>query len=115
MVNVLSGALAGGSLLSVNSYVLTLGLQPQVLLISAICAAAGAYLLSGFTISLGFLTIPLNFAALLAGAIGANLVARYMEMPVDVTFVRPLIISFLGMTAAAVVVLVLLSRNRQGS
>ncbi len=112
MAGLAAEILGGGFFLATNSVLLTVGLQPRHLIIAAVCAALGAFILSRFTMSLGSLTYPINFCALFAGAIIANLVAKYFQAPLDYSFQRPLLVSIAGMAVASVITLLFLSRSR---
>ena len=95
-----------------ETIVVAFGLQPYVLLIAAICAAIGAFIVSRYTIALGWLTYPINFCVLFAGAFIANHAMKYMQPPLDHSYQRALIVSLAGMAVASLVMLVFLSRSR---
>lgn len=95
-----------------DSILILIGLQRHILIIALVCAVLGAFVLSRFTLSMGVLTYPINFCALLLGAIGANLLMKQVRLPLDYDFERPLFISIAGMAVASIVTLFFLSRDR---
>lgn len=95
-----------------NLLVFELGLRPEVVLLGMICALFGALLLSRYTRPLGVLTYPLNYLALLAGAMAANWLTKNVQVSLRMAKEWPLLMSLSGMAVAAVIMLLLLPRSR---
>jgi uncharacterized membrane protein YeaQ/YmgE (transglycosylase-associated protein family) len=109
----MSGLLEAGPAFALTGLLTDLGPHPDVWLIALICAALGTLILSRHTYQLGFLTYPINFCVLLAGALAANLLLRDVRLPVDSMMERVLIISIGGMVIASLVIMLLMPRDRQ--
>jgi Na+/glutamate symporter len=99
-------------MLAAGDLLVTIGLLPKVLLTAAVCAALGAIILSRFTQALGSASLPLNFVVLFAGAVVANVMMKPLPEPLDYSLERPFVVSLAGMSVAAIVRLLLLSRRR---
>jgi hypothetical protein len=95
----------------IDDFFVAVGLQQNEFVVAALCALIGAFIMSRFTMSLGTLTYPVNFCVLLAGAVIANLLMKNVEMPLDYSLQRPLIVSMAGMAVAALISLLVLSRD----
>lgn len=95
-----------------NQILILIGLQTHIFVIALVCSALGAVILSRFTMSLGMLTYPINFVALLAGAVAANLLMKQVRLPLDYDLERPLFLSVLGMAVVSIITLFFLSRDR---
>jgi uncharacterized oligopeptide transporter (OPT) family protein len=95
-----------------DNFLILIGLQTHIFVIALVCAVLGAFVLSRFTMSVGMLTYPINFLALLVGAISANLLMKQVRLPLDHNFERPLVVSIAGMAVASILALVFLSRDR---
>ena len=89
-----------------------LGVAPDALVISVICASLGTLFLTAHTLQLGILSYVINFLALLAGAIGANILLAGVRLPLGFSIERPLIISIGGMVFASLIMILLMPRNR---
>jgi hypothetical protein len=96
----------------VNNILILIGLQTHIFVIALVSSAIGAVILSRFTMSLGMLTYPVNFCALMIGAVSANLLMKQVRLPLDYDFERPLVVSVAGMAVASILTLAILSRDR---
>ena len=108
----MGGMLLGGQFLIMDHLLIDLGLQPGVLLTAAVCAVLGAVLLSRYTVSLGTLTLPINFCALFVGGAAANMIANVFQLPLVSSFDQPLLISIAGMAVTSIIMLVFMARDR---
>lgn len=88
------------------------GLPDNVLAIALICSFLGTAFLSRHTLQLGILGYLINFLVLLAGAITANVLMKNVRLPLDYYIERPLVITLGGMLAASIILLLVLSRDR---
>ena len=61
--------------------VIRLDLSGEALMMSVLFSAAGAVVLGKFTGTLGHLTVPLNFSALLVGSVIANCLLDGIDIP----------------------------------
>jgi len=95
-----------------NLLVVEFGLRPEVVVLGMICALAGAIFLSRYTRPLGVLTYPLNYIVLLMGAMLANWLTKGIQMPLHQAEEWPLLISLAGMVVAALLMLLLIPRDR---
>jgi hypothetical protein len=107
------GLFEAGPVLALTGLLADIGLHPDALVIAAICAGLGTLILSRHTYQLGFVTYPLNFCALFAGAVAANLLMQDVRLPVDSMMERLLIISIGGMVIASLVIMLLMPKDRQ--
>ncbi|MBI2718703.1 MAG: hypothetical protein HY245_09495 [Rhizobiales bacterium] len=78
---------------------------PTVLPFSYVCSGLGALILAKFTGSIGSLTVPVHFSALLIGALSANWLFRGLHLPIDQQLQQPMLVSLLGMLVAAIIML----------
>jgi hypothetical protein len=85
-----------------------LSLPPEAFSVSAVYAALGAVILGKFTAKVGAMTLPLNYAALLAGALIANWALSGVHLPVGNDLQAPIIFAIVGMTPAAVMMMAFL-------
>ncbi len=69
--------------------------------LSYICSGAGAFILAKFTGSLGGLTLPVNYSALLIGALLANWLFTGVSLPIEHNLHQPLLVSLTGMVLGA--------------
>ncbi len=95
-----------------NLLVIEFGLRPEVVVLGMICALIGAIFLSRYTRPLGLLTYPLNCLVLLTGAMLANWLMKGIQMPLRQAVEWPLLISLAGMAVAALLMLLLMPRDR---
>lgn len=79
-------------------------------LISAIFSGAGAVILGKFTSNLGMLTMPLNYAGLLMGALMANYALAGLRIPVAGDLQTPILLALTGMSFAGVAMMALMKR-----
>ena len=101
----MSGLLEAGPVFAVTGLLADIGLDSGVLVIAMICAGLGTLILSRYTYQLGFLTYPLNFAVLFAGAVAANMLLQDVRLPVNSLMERVLIISIGGMVVASLIMI----------
>jgi hypothetical protein len=85
-------------------------LPPSTFSISAIFSGAGAVILGKFTSNVGALTLPLNYAGLLVGALIANWWFGGIQLPLAGDFQAPIIFALAGMGIAGVGMMALLRR-----
>lgn len=83
--------------------------QPTVLIL--ICCTVGAVILSRYTGNMGNLTIPVNFSALFIGSLLSNWLLGRLHLPVDRVLVQPLLITLVGMVAAAFCLMMLIKSD----
>ena len=86
-------------------------LPPSVIPIAVICALAGSGVLSLYTRWYGLGTLLFNGVALFIGAMAANLLSLDLYLPLDRYYVRPVVVSFAGMSLISVVVLMWFVRS----
>ena len=109
----MSDVFFGGSFLAASRLLVDIGLPTDVIVIAAICAGCGTFFLSRHTFYLGWLSYPVNFCVLLAGALAANILLSEVRLPFGYSIERPLIISLGGMLVVSLVALLLMPRDRQ--
>ena len=81
-------------------------MTPEKVAIAAIFSGAGSTILSKFTGSIGYLTMPLNFVALFVGALLSNWVSEGVRLPMmNATLQTPMILTIAGMTVTALAVM----------
>lgn len=95
-----------------NLLVVEFGLRPEAVFLGILCALLGAVFLSRYTRPLGLLTYPLNFIVLLTGAMLANWLTKDIQLPLRQADEWPLLISLAGMAVAALLMLLLMPRDR---
>jgi hypothetical protein len=86
-------------------------LPPTALMVALICALLGTAILSRFTHRAGLVSLLINMGTLFLGAYFANLLTAALELPLERHYVRPILMSVLGMSASSVLVLMLFSRT----
>lgn len=100
---------------SIASWIPAGGAQPVAsdgtLPINYICSVLGGLILSKFTGNVGVFTIPLNVAALFIGATLASTYLQRFDLPFDRTLEQPLIGAVIGMSVAAIVMMIWLKRD----
>ena len=101
-----------GPMLAVISLLGGLGVAPDALAICTICAGLGTFILTRHTVQLGVMSYVINFLALFAGAIGANVLLAGVRLPLGFSIERPLIISIGGMLFASLIMILVMPRNR---
>ena len=79
-----------------------------------LCVALGAVILTQFTRLGGVLGFVVNAAVLLAGATAANFLASGIYVPLSLTVDKTLLVSFAGMLACSLALLMLFPRHRGG-
>jgi hypothetical protein len=85
-------------------------LPPRTLSVAAIFAGICAVILCKFTGKLGALTLPLNYIALLVGALAANRVLDGISVPLAGELQAPIVYALSGMCIAGVMMMALLRR-----
>ena len=86
-------------------------LSPQLLPLTGLFATMGGLILTRHTGSIGNATLPLNVSALFIGAMLANWLAQNVKLPLESTVETPLVMSLVGMTLAALLMLRWLQGN----
>ena len=79
-----------------------------------LCVALGAMILTQFTRLGGMLGFVVNATVLLAGATAANLLVSAIPVPLSPTVDKTLLVSFAGMLACSLGLLMLFPRHRGG-
>jgi hypothetical protein len=87
------------------------GLPSLTLSIAVIFSGAGLAILNRFTGNVGFATLPLNYFALLFGALSANWILKDVRTPFEPTLQAPIIFGIAGMTASALLMMLVLRRQ----
>ena len=87
-------------------------LPPTAVPVALVCAMCGAAVLALFTRWIGLATLLINAVVLFIGAYAANVLSADLNLPLERYYVRPIMMSFLGMSISSLVVLALLSRGR---
>jgi hypothetical protein len=85
--------------------IVRLDLSAEALMMSVIFSAAGAVVLGTFTGSLGHLTVPLNFFALLVGSVIANCLLDGIDIPAIQYQQEILVFTVLGLITGSFAVL----------
>jgi hypothetical protein len=92
-------------LMNITSFIPSVGGEPSLpdasLPISYLSSGAGALILGKFTGSVGSLTLPLNYSALLIGTVMANWLLGGIDLPLENQLQQPLLISTIGMVVGA--------------
>ena len=81
--------------------IVRLDLSREALMMSVIFSAAGTVILGKFTGSLGHLTAPLNFAALLVGSVIANCLLDGIDIPAIQYQQEVLVFTILGLISGS--------------
>ncbi|MGQ0486156.1 MAG: hypothetical protein ACT4SY_12495 [Hyphomicrobiales bacterium] len=76
-------------------------LPPESVSMSSLFSGAGTMILGKFTSGVGYLTMPLNYFAMFAGAVAANWLLGGIELPMDQQLQQPLLITLGGMLIGA--------------
>ena len=87
-------------------------LPPTAVPVALVCGLCGAVVLSLFTRWMGLTSLLINGVVLCIGAYVANVLTAGLTIPLERYYVKPIIMSFLGMSASSVLVLMLFSRSR---
>jgi hypothetical protein len=87
------------------------GLPSTTFSIAVIFSGAGLAILNRFTGNVGYMTLPINYFALLFGALTANWYCRDMRTPFEPTLQAPIIFAIAGMTVSALVMMLILRRQ----
>ena len=98
---------------SVTGLLADIGLGRDVLMVAMVCSGLGTLILARYTYQIGFLTYPLNFCVLFAGAVAANLLLKDVRLPLNSSTERMLIISIGGMVVASLILVLLMPKNRE--
>jgi hypothetical protein len=100
---------------TVTGLLADIGLGRDVLAVAMVCSGLGTLILSRHTYQIGFLTYPLNFCVLFAGAVAANLLLKDVRLPLNSSIERMLIISIGGMVVASLIMVLLMPKDRESS
>jgi hypothetical protein len=87
------------------------GLPSGTFSIAVIFSGAGLAILNRFTGNVGFATLPLNYLALLFGALFANWILKDIRTPFEPTLQAPIVFGIAGMTVSALLMLVVLRKQ----
>ncbi len=79
--------------------------------VSVILAGVGAVILNNFTGNIGFATVPMNYLALLAGALVSNWMFAGIDFPFDPRLQAPLIFAIVGMSIMGLSMMLMLRRE----
>ncbi|MCX7348511.1 MAG: hypothetical protein NTZ54_02980 [Alphaproteobacteria bacterium] len=79
--------------------------------VALVCAVLGAVILTLFTKRMGLGILLISTAVLFIGAVLANLLTSGIHIPLDRYYVRPMVISCMGMAVSSVLMLLLLARS----
>ena len=82
------------------------------LVVILVCVLLGAFVLTRFTRIRGVLGFALNGVLLFVGAQAADYLTRGLTMPLGYLMERTLLVSFAGMLAASILLLLLFPRHR---
>jgi hypothetical protein len=81
-------------------------MTPEKVSIAAIFSGAGSVILSKFTGSVGYITMPMNYCALFMGAMLGNWALQGVRIPMlDATFQTPMLFAVAGMMISALAIL----------
>ena len=86
-------------------------LPPTAMPVALVCALCGAGVLSLFTRWVGLPSLIINAVALFIGAYLANVLSADLRVPLERFYVKPIVMSFMGMSASSLVMLLLFSRS----
>lgn len=87
------------------------GLPSTTFSIAVIFSGAGLAILNRFTGNVGYITLPINYFALLFGALLANWCLRDIRTPFEPTLQAPIVFAIAGMTVAALVMMLVLRKQ----
>jgi hypothetical protein len=113
--DLINSILSGTSWLhAVRSFMGTLNvfdLPSHVFSIAVVFSSAALVILNRFTGDVGYATVPLNYLALLFGALLANWWLRDIRTPFEPTLQAPIVFAIAGMTAAGLFMMFVLRKQ----
>jgi hypothetical protein len=80
--------------------------------VMVVCALVGALVLNRYTRIRGVVGFALNLLLLLGGALAADYLSKGIAIPLGYLLERTLVVSFVGMLAASIMLLLLFPRPR---
>jgi len=95
----------------VHAWLDMFGLPSTTLSIAVIFSGAGLAILNRFTGDVGYITLPVNYVALLFGSLFANSCLRGIRTPFEPTLQAPIIFAIAGMTVASLIMMFILRRQ----
>ncbi|CAN5500089.1 hypothetical protein BH10PSE7_BH10PSE7_45080 [soil metagenome] len=106
MGDFLTNLASGASWLHSMQWIPHFALASTAVPISLLFGAIGAFLLGRYTRALGFFAFPANFAVLFLGGLGGNWLLSALKLRFQEDYQGPMIFALLGMTLAAVTMMV---------
>lgn len=95
----------------VPGFGIDLQLPPESFSVSAVFSGAGTAILGKFTGQIGFATLPLNYLALLAGALIGNWMLADANLPIEPTLQAPMLFALAGMAVTGLSMMWVLQRQ----
>jgi hypothetical protein len=94
-----------------NVFGFGMDLPSTAISISIILAGVGAVILNNFTGAIGFATMPMNYLALLTGALAGNWLFAGVHLPLDPRLAEPLLFAIAGMSIMGLSMMLMLRRE----